>query len=140
MDWFYEPQNAVYTYEILEEKLRTIFTKKCFTEYEWCNSERFFGSLQSAFSNFKRECTKDSFKKVRFIKYYFSNSDEENQRKIMLEMNTDLEVVSVDVKGILQNLILIFLQLLKECGSHFQHHSKEEIFYHMKEYHASHLS
>lgn len=110
LDWFYEPQNAVYTYEILEEKLRTIFTKKCFTEYEWCNSERFFGSLQSAFSNFKRECTKDSFKKVRFIKYYFSNSDEENQRKIMLEMNTDLEVVSVDVQGILQESDLdIFL-------------------------------
>lgn len=110
LDWFYEPQNAVYTYEILEEKLRTIFTRKCCTEYEWCESGIFFENFQSAFSGFKRECGKDSFEKVRFSKYYFFNSDEESQRKITLEMNTDLEILSVDVQGILQESDLdIFL-------------------------------
>ena len=46
LDWFYEPQNAVYTYEILEEKLRTIFTGKCCTEYEWWESGIFFENFQ----------------------------------------------------------------------------------------------
>ena len=58
--------------------------------------EIFFSDFQTAISHLKKNYPEESFEKLRFTKQYFSGAEDESEKKLILEMNHDLEILSVD--------------------------------------------
>lgn len=101
MNMFYETENAVYTYEIYEKDISSNIS--CDSKYDWCKSEIFFGDFQQSYLHFRKNYAKKNFKKVRFIKYILVTSGEGNGKQLMIEMNSGLDILSVDCRGLLNS-------------------------------------
>lgn len=92
-DLFFISENAVYTYEIFEKSLCSVDS----SDYDWCEAGLFFADYDCALSHFKKYYQEETFGKIRFVKCFIQESDEEQHDKnIKLELNSDLEITSID--------------------------------------------
>ena len=62
-----------------------------------------FSDFQTAISHLKKNYPEESFEKLRFTKQYFSGAEDESEKKLILEMNHDLEILSVDEQDVLND-------------------------------------
>lgn len=100
LDIFYKSEKAVYTYAFYEEE------EKCsgsVGKSEWVEEGKVFSDFHTAVSHVKKNYPDEPFKKLRFTKQYFSGVEDEGEKKLTLEMNHDLEILSVDEQGVLND-------------------------------------
>ena len=100
LDTFYKSEKAVYTYSFYEKEGNWTESVK---DFEWVEEGKVFSDYQTAFSHLKKNYLQDSFERLRFIKQYFSEEEDESGKKLTLEMNHDLELLSVDEQGVLND-------------------------------------
>lgn len=62
-----------------------------------------FSDFHTAISHLKKNYLEEPFEKLRFTKQYFSGAEDKFGKKLTLEMNHDLEIMSVDEQGILND-------------------------------------
>ena len=62
-----------------------------------------FSDFHTAVSHVKINYPDEPFKKLRFTKQYFSGVEDEGEKKLTLEMNHNLEILSVDEQGVLND-------------------------------------
>lgn len=100
LDIFYKSEKEVYTYAFYEKE------EKCsgpVGKFEWVEEGKVFSDFHTAVSHVKKNYPDEPFKKLRFIKQYFSDVEDEVEKKLTLEMNHDLEILSVDEQGVLND-------------------------------------
>lgn len=100
LDIFYKSEKAVFTYSFYEKEGNRTGSVR---EFEWVEEGKVFSDYQTAFSHLKKNYLDEPFKKLRFIKQYFSGVEDEGEKKLTLEMNHDLEILSVDEQGVLND-------------------------------------
>lgn len=100
LDIFYKSEKAVFTYSFYEKEGNRIGSVR---KFEWVEEGKVFSDYQTAFSHLKKNYLQDSFERLRFIKQYFSGVEDEGEKKLTLEMNHDLEILSVDEQGVLND-------------------------------------
>ena len=62
-----------------------------------------FSDFHTAFSHVKKNYLDESFKKLRFTKQYFFDAEDESEKRLTLEMNHDLKILSINEQGILND-------------------------------------
>ncbi len=100
LDIFYKSEKAVFTYSFYEKEGNRTGSVR---EFEWVEEGKVFSDYQTAFSHLKKNYLQDSFERLRFIKQYFSGAEDESEKKLTIEMNHDLELLSVDEQGVLND-------------------------------------
>lgn len=109
LELFYRSGNAVYTYAFYEKEENGIGSV---WEFEWVEEGNLFSDYQTAISYLKKHYQEEPFERLRFTKQYFSGAEDVSEKKLTLEMNHDLAILSVDEQGILNDfqtdLFMIF--------------------------------
>ena len=100
LEIFYKPEDVVYTYAFYEEEE---IRSGSYRKFDWVEEGNFFQDFSTALTHLKKNYMKDPFNKIRFTKQYFASTENENARKIILEMNPDLEILSVNECNILKD-------------------------------------
>lgn len=100
LELFYKSEKAVYTYALYEKEESCAGSVR---EFEWVEEGNLFPDFHTAISHLKKNYLEEPFEKLRFTKQYFSGTEDKFGKKLTLEMNHDLEIMSVDEQGILND-------------------------------------
>ena len=104
LEQFSRQEDAVYTYAFYEKEGRCFRSgSKAGGEFEWVEEGNYFQDFQTALSHLRKNYPEESFEKVRFTKQFFSGADDSDQKKLFLEMNPDLEILSINEQGALKD-------------------------------------
>ena len=98
LDIFYKSEKAVYTYSFYEKEGNWVGSVG---KFEWVEEGKVFSDFHTAFSHVKKNYLDESFKKLRFTKQYFFDAEDESEKRLTLEMNHDLKILSINEQGIL---------------------------------------
>ena len=106
---FYKSEKGIYTYAFYEKERDWSGSVR---KFGWVEEGNLFLDFQMAMSHLKKNYLEEPFEKLRFTKQYFSGAEDESEKNITLEMNHDLEILSVEEQGILndsqRNLFITF--------------------------------
>ena len=97
---FYKSEKGVYTYAFYEKEGNW---SGSVGEFGWVKEGNLFSDFQTAISHLKKNYPEESFEKLRFTKQYFSGAEDESEKKLILEMNHDLEILSIDEQSVLND-------------------------------------
>ena len=100
LDIFYKSEKAVYTYSFYEKEGNWVGSVG---KFEWVEEGKVFSDFHTAFSHVKKNYLDESFKKLRFTKQYFFDAEDESEKRLTLEMNHDLKILSINEQGILND-------------------------------------
>ena len=97
---FYNSEKGIYTYAFYEKEGNW---SGSVGKFGWVEEGNLFSDFQTAISHLKKNYPEESFEKLRFTKQYFSGAEDESEKKLILEMNHDLEILSVDEQDVLND-------------------------------------
>lgn len=100
LELFCKSEKAVYMYSFYEIEENWAGSVG---EFEWVEEGNLFSDYQTTISHLQRKYLQEPFERLRFTKQYFSSVQDESEKKLTLEMNHDLEILSVDEQGILND-------------------------------------
>ena len=100
LDIFYKSEKAVYTYSFYEKEGNWVGSVG---KIEWVEEGKVFSDFHTAFSHVKKNYLDESLKKLRFTKQYFFDAEDESEKRLTLEMNHDLKILSINEQGILND-------------------------------------
>ena len=91
---FYRKEQAIYTIEFFEKEPG---------KYDWVDLGLYFPDYQTAVSNLTENWLEDDVEKIRITKHYFADGATEQEKKLWIETDRQLNVLSLGEKDCLSD-------------------------------------